>query len=229
MSILDDVNQQAREKPTKEEVEAFLGKWGIKNFTIRDNGMVDVHEDVELDGWEGKTYPFKFGKIDGCFLSPDVGLETLENGPEEVDENFFVFFNKLSSLVGMPKRIGGACCIDKNPFSSLEGITPDIGGDLSIQKCPNLHSLHGIRVVKKFAYDETASGEITTTETPINDSVLGLFRVGTGSNKGGLKKVDMMNKDLEKILNQFLVEGEREPLMCQEALIAAGFVNEAKM
>jgi hypothetical protein len=83
-----------------------LGDFGIENYTINDDGTIDVNGDVSINDTELEEIPFIFGKVSGDFNICNNKLKTLNGSPYYVGGDFLCFDNKLTSLNGCPKEIG---------------------------------------------------------------------------------------------------------------------------
>ena len=81
----------------KEDIEKWLSEMYITSYTIRENNIVDVYEDVALTG-NIKELPVQFGKIEGSFYCQRCKLTTLKGCPYYVNGDFLCFENKLTSL-----------------------------------------------------------------------------------------------------------------------------------
>ena len=86
----------------------------------------------------------RFGHVTGYFMCHTNRLTSLEGAPREVGGGFWCTGNKLTSLVGAPQIVGGDFRCNYNKLTSLEGL-PDgfsVGGDFDC--CHNeLTSLEG--------------------------------------------------------------------------------------
>jgi hypothetical protein len=122
------------------QVAEICKKFGIENWSIRD-GLVDVDGNVDL--WHiGLTkLPLKFGRVSGFFNCSDNKLTTLEGAPKEVGGNFNCSNNNnLTSLEGAPKEVGGDFSCYNNNLTSLEGAPKEVGVyfDCSMNKLSSL-------------------------------------------------------------------------------------------
>lgn len=102
---------QRKVKKYKEEQRKIGGvenlfALSIKNYTVRNDGTVDVEGDVVLTDKKLTKLPVKFGKITGSFSCDHNKLTSLEGAPEFVGKYFDCRFNKLISPEGAPKFIG---------------------------------------------------------------------------------------------------------------------------
>ena len=85
-------------------------KYSITNYTINDDGTIDVDGDVDLSGYDLSEIPLTFNKVSGYF---------------------YCSYNKLTTLKGSPKWIGSSFSCDRNQLTSLE-FSPDyVGGDFN--------------------------------------------------------------------------------------------------
>ncbi len=138
-------------------------KLGIKNFSINEDGSIDVNGDVNLNGKNLKEIPIKFNKVNGDFvISNNYHLRSLVNCPIEVTGvfdcshclmesihdcptksvgHFNCRLNKLKSLVGSPKSNGYFICSNNN-LKSFVGIQNEVYGLLDC-KNNNLKTFEG--------------------------------------------------------------------------------------
>jgi hypothetical protein len=134
----------------------FCLHYGIENYTIQEDGTVNVDGDVYMSG--GLLFdklPFKFGEVTGSFdMRYFENISTLNNCPTVVGRNFYI------SAVGagpFSKGYGGYSddeikqALDEErkellatwKLDSLNGGPERVGGTYTIHKCPNLKSLNG--------------------------------------------------------------------------------------
>jgi hypothetical protein len=94
--------------------------------------VVDVDGDVDVKNFNIYTLTndlFVFGKVCGYFnCSRCEKLTSLEGAPKEVGGGFFCSDNKLTSLEGAPKKVGGGFYCSDNKLTSLEGAPEEVGG-----------------------------------------------------------------------------------------------------
>lgn len=135
----------------KSDLKDELDLYGIKNYTINDDGTVDVNGNVII--FRGHPFrskhtkiPFKFGKVTGNFLCNGNALESLEGSPYYVGGDFSCGNNSgLKNFKGSPVEV--ACNFIATGLSnleSLEGLSPEIGGSLYIHKNPKLKEIDSI-------------------------------------------------------------------------------------
>ena len=108
-----------------------LEKFGIKNYTINNDGSIDVNGGVDLYNRGLTKISFKFGKVTGNFTCSENKLTSLEGCPQEVGGYFSCIHNKLKDLIGGPQEVGGDYYCNTNELASLEGCSGDIGGYLN--------------------------------------------------------------------------------------------------
>lgn len=134
---------------TREEVEAWLEENHISNYTINDDLVVDVDENVFIrspyfmTAQESSTaLPVRFGRISGSFDISSCNLSSLIGCPKEVEDYFSAQDNMLTSLEGAPREIGGTFNCSRNRLQTLKGGPKIVGGTF---KCGNniLTSLEG--------------------------------------------------------------------------------------
>ena len=114
----------------EEDIAAICKKYNIRNYTINEDGSIDVDGNAHLSFKKDLTkLPLKFRNVTGDFYCGHMGLETLEGCPKLVGRGFSCYNNELTSLEGGPESIGGDFDCHENRLSSLEGCPKSIGGD----------------------------------------------------------------------------------------------------
>ena len=140
-------------------IEELCDKYKIRNYTINDDGSIDVNESVFLNGInqagsanpDGLTHiPLKFNKVDGHFDCSHNIINTLEGAPKYVTGNFYCESNSLISLEGSPERIDGAFDCSNNGLKSLKGSPKYVTGDFN---CSN----NGLKTLEESNLIETKS------------------------------------------------------------------------
>jgi len=88
-------------KQSKSDIDSLCKKYRISNYTINEDGTVDVDGNVILYAsyYVDKLtkLPLKFGKVSGDFLCTHQELKTLEGCPKWVGGDFTCSFNKLTT------------------------------------------------------------------------------------------------------------------------------------
>ena len=104
-----------------------LERFDIRNYTINNDGTIDVDGGVYLYHMDLTKIPFKFGKVTGDFLCYNNKLTSLEGCPNEVGGYFACFNNQLTNLIGGPQEVGADYSCYNNKLETLEGCAGDIG------------------------------------------------------------------------------------------------------
>ena len=108
-------------------IEQICKEYRIENYTINQDGTVDVDRNVNLSNKKLTRLPLKFGKVSGDFYCNDNQLTTLEGCPTEVGGDFYCSYNKLTTLEGCPKTVGGDFYCNDNQLTTLEGCPTEVG------------------------------------------------------------------------------------------------------
>jgi hypothetical protein len=105
---------------SESKVAKICRKYGIKNWSINSDGLVDVDGEVDLSVDGLKKIPLKFGEVTGGFLCWDNELTSLEGAPHTV--GYFVCnLNQLTSLEFAPKKVRNYFDCRNNNIRSFEG------------------------------------------------------------------------------------------------------------
>ena len=118
------------------EIYDICRKYNISNYTINDDGSIDVSVGVNLYECGLSELPLRFRNVAGDFHCGSNNLTSLKGCPENVGGKFFCFRNELTSLEGGPKIVGGELDIRLNNISSFEGFPESIGDQLFCNKNP---------------------------------------------------------------------------------------------
>ena len=135
--------KESKESMIRRDIDLICKKYGIENYTINEDGTVDVDGDVSLYDKGLTELPLKFGKVSGNFYCYYNKLTSLEGAPLEVGGYFSCRNNQLLSLEGSPNKVGVDFSCPNNNLTSLEGSPSSVGGYFH---CYNnqLKSLSGI-------------------------------------------------------------------------------------
>jgi hypothetical protein len=90
---------------SESEVAKICKKYGIRNWSINSDGLVDVDGSVFLNRLT--KLPLQFGRVTGNFRCHGNRLTTLKGCPHTVDYWFDCRDNKLTSLEFCPRSVGG--------------------------------------------------------------------------------------------------------------------------
>ena len=130
-------------------IDEICRKYDITNYTVNDDGTIDVNGNVWLNNRDLVEFPLTFNRVSGYFNcgsnelttlkgSPRwVGgyfscggnlLTSLEFSPDYIEMDFLCNDNRLTSLVGSPKHVGGDFdCSDNEDLNNINGCTEKIG------------------------------------------------------------------------------------------------------
>ena len=107
----------------------FCKEYDITNYTINEDGSIDVDDDVDLSVSDLVQIPIKFGKVSGDFNCSNNHLTTLSGCPSYVGGDFKCRFNRITNLIGSPNYIGGTfICSHNDLLTSLVGSPEYVGG-----------------------------------------------------------------------------------------------------
>ena len=110
------------------EIHQVCKKYSISNYTINNEGSIDVDGNVYLNS-EGLTrLPVKFRNISGYFNCFNNKLTSLEGSPTSVGGYFDCDNNNLTSLLGAPDEVGDHFYCSYNKLTNLEGAPSQVGG-----------------------------------------------------------------------------------------------------
>ena len=113
-----------------ESIDEICGKYGIRNYTINDDGSVDVEGDLSLSDKGLYKLPLKIKRVNGDFYCSYNRFSTLLGFPEYVSGNFYCSDNnKLISLEGCPSYVGGLFACVRNNLNDLKYSPGYVGGD----------------------------------------------------------------------------------------------------
>jgi hypothetical protein len=119
-----------RKYESNNEIITTCKKYAIYDYTINDDGSIDVNRSVNLSRRGLTKLPLKFRKINSCFYSDFNGLKSLEGSPIYVNGIFSCDDNLLTSLVYCPKHISVNFHCHHNEIETFEGLDfVHIGGD----------------------------------------------------------------------------------------------------
>lgn len=93
-------------------------KYKIENYTINEDGSIDVNGDVFLYGLGLTELPINFNKVSGTFDCSNNKLTTLKGCPKCVGGNFSCGVNYLTDLKYSPKVIHGSFYCSGNNLKS---------------------------------------------------------------------------------------------------------------
>ena len=87
-------------------ISLICKKYGIENYTINDDGSIDVNGDVSLS-YDGLTeLPLRFNRVTGYFNCSYNNLTSLKGCPRWIGGWFSCSNNRLTSLEFSPEYVG---------------------------------------------------------------------------------------------------------------------------
>ena len=103
-----------------ENINNICYEYSIENYTINNDGSIDVDEDVNLHNLGLEKLPIKFNKVNGYFDCSENELTSLSGSPFEVNGDFKCHTNELTSFKYAPKIIRGNFDCEWNNIKSFE-------------------------------------------------------------------------------------------------------------
>ena len=110
-------------------IDEICEKYEIINYTIKDDGTVDVDGSVYLDYCKLTELPLKFGTVTGWFNCSRNLLTTLEGSPKVVYGSFTCNNNRLTSLEEGPENVGFEFVCSMNKLTTLKGCPIKVTGN----------------------------------------------------------------------------------------------------
>jgi hypothetical protein len=112
------------------KIDSICDKYNIKNYTINQDGSIDVDGNVSIEVRRELTkLPLKFGRVSGDFICRCNQLTTLEGCPNSVGGYFDCQDNQLTTLEGCPESVGDSFLCQYNNLTSLKGCPSNIEGN----------------------------------------------------------------------------------------------------
>ena len=121
-------------------IKKICKKYNITNYTINDDGSIDVEGDVNLSSLYLDELPLTFNKVTGYFGCGDNKLTTLKGSPRWVGGNFSCNLNNLTNLEFSPEYVGAWFSCGYNKLTTLKGCPTWVGGYFECV-CNNLTNL----------------------------------------------------------------------------------------
>lgn len=122
-----------------EEIVEICNRYDINNFTIFEDGSIDVDGNVNLYDKGIIRLPLNFRNIYGNFYCSCNQLTSLEGAPKFIKGNFYCDSNQLTSFQGAPKEINGNFYCRYNKLTSFEYAPKTIRGEFGCE-CNNIKS-----------------------------------------------------------------------------------------
>ena len=188
------------------EIEEICNFYGIKNYTINDDGSIDVDGDVNLDNRGLTELPLDFNKVTGDFYCVHNKLTTLKGSPKYVG-GFYCNVNNLTSLEYSPKEVGDSFSCGSNKLTSLEFSPEKVGSDFNFidNEIRDLYGISDYIGAYLYCYKENPISSIINQEVDMDFvRAFNVYRV-IKDDKVVLKRLKYVMKtfgmwyDLEKI------------------------------
>ena len=144
-------------------IQEICNKYDIENYTINEDGSIDVDGKVNIINSTLEKLPLNFNKVTGYFNCENNLLTTLEGCPKEVEFYFSCRDNKLTSLEGGPKKVLNNYNCSGNLLTTLKGCPEYVGGGTFNCSWNNLTDLDFIPVFikRKFYCDNNPIASIS--------------------------------------------------------------------
>ena len=88
----------------EQEIHDICKKYNIENYTINSDDSVDVDDNVDLRNLNLKKIPLKFNRVSGVFDCSWNRLSSLKGCPKEVGGVFFLLWKSINIIRRMSKR-----------------------------------------------------------------------------------------------------------------------------
>ena len=113
--------------------KAFLKKC-IKGayFVNPKTGLIDVKGSVKLSNQNLTSIPYKFGNVSENFYCSVNKLTSLIGCPRTIGGDFICDTNQLTSLAGCPRTVERSFDCSNNQLTSLAGCPQTVGWDLDV-------------------------------------------------------------------------------------------------
>jgi hypothetical protein len=134
------------------KIDSICREYGIEDYTINEDGSIDVDGNVYISYKRLTKLPLKFGRVTSDFYCHNNNLTSLEGCPKWVGRNFDCHNNNLTTLEGGPESVGDGFYCHNNNLTSLKGSPSSIDGDFF---CNNnqLTTLEGGPRVVNYKFD----------------------------------------------------------------------------
>jgi hypothetical protein len=104
------------------DIDSICKKFGIYNYTINEDGTIDVDGNVSFCNRELTSLPLKFRNVTGNFDCDYNNLSSLEGCPQSVGGDFTCSYNYLTTLEGSPKEVSGSFFCVSNKIKTFDGV-----------------------------------------------------------------------------------------------------------
>ena len=108
-------------------ISLICEQYKITNYTVNDDGTIDVNGNVDLSNYRLTQLPLRFNRVTGYFHCDYNKLTTLKGSPRWIGGYFFCSCNQLTSLEFSPDYVGGSFWCNNNQLTDNYCDT-EIGG-----------------------------------------------------------------------------------------------------
>lgn len=137
-----------------EFIHTICKRYGIEKYTINSNGSIDVDGNVELSFNRLKRLPIKFNYVSGSFDISCNKLTTLEGLPKHIGGYLNLDYNDIEVL-NIDLICNYSISIGENPIKRIEYINPNIIGNIRIHNNQGIISKYKRSLkIKQFLKDE---------------------------------------------------------------------------
>lgn len=130
----DLLSMKVKKLITKHQLDFIIKKYRIRcgQITIRSDGYIDVKGNVKICDTNLQKLPLKFGNVYGDFLCHSNKLATLKGCPRYVGGDFNCYNNvHLKTLKYGPEEVGGDYSCHENSLIDLKGSPKEIKGNFN--------------------------------------------------------------------------------------------------
>lgn len=162
-----------------EDVERWLLEYNIDNYFISETNnkiIVNVNEDVYLQGAELINIPIQFGEVRGNFNCSENSLLSLQGCPKKITGFFYCNNNRLTSLVGGPKNVGSDFICSYNDLKSLKGSPSNINGIFNCSSNELISLKYCPKKVSQFFYFDSIMLNNPLISIPECDSIYLIYK-----------------------------------------------------
>jgi hypothetical protein len=111
----------------EKSIEDWCRKYGIYEYIIGDDGILNVNQSVFIYNLNLTKLPIQFGIVGGCFDCSFNKLTSLIGSPKIIDGYFYCYDNELATLKYGPEMVGDSYDCQRNRIMSLIGFPKSIG------------------------------------------------------------------------------------------------------
>ena len=107
------------ESSNDQEIHDICKQYNINNYSINEDGSIDVDGDVNLSNYNLSKLLIKFGRVSGNFYCDNNQLTSLKGAPSYVRGHFYCSYNSLTSLEFAPSYVGHDFYCSGNPIFEI--------------------------------------------------------------------------------------------------------------